>query len=172
MNRSVSMLTSVVLVCAAAAVQGCASPGGGRLRRPTPKSVIRHVACIYDQKPWFSVDKAGDLDPEGIRYRVFLDPGTGRGVLRDGMLHIEMYQIDFTPDGTTRKLVSDWIYPTSDFAPVRSNLLGMGYLVRLRWASKDIAGHEVEIVTRFEDFDGNVIAGAGTKRLRVPKSGQ
>ena len=35
-------------------------------------------------------------------------------------------------------------------------------------ARKDIAGKEIEIVTRFENPDGSTVS-AGTKRLRVPK---
>ena len=137
--------------------------------RQSGKRPIRDVACLYDQKPWLSYDALGDRDPEGIQFRLFLDPGTGRGVLRDGTFHFQMYQIGRTPSGQPdRTLVSDWHYPTSTFSTVQSEFLGMGYSIRLRWASKGVAGNEIELVTRYEDPNGNVV-GAGTKRFRVPK---
>jgi hypothetical protein len=158
----------IVLGLIAAWAAGCRSTGA-KAGRPVRPNDIRSVVCLYDQKPWMNLDRAGDLDPEGIRYRVFLDPGTRRGVHRDGSLHIEMYQVEPGAEGTSRKLVSDWRYAMSEFSPIQSKVLGLGYHVRLRWAAKSIAGSEIEIVTRYEAPDGAVIA-AGTKRLRVPKS--
>lgn len=155
---------------------GCQTTGHstGRTAALRPSSPNRsrpiiYVFTLFYQRPWLNLDAAGDRDPEGIEYRVFLDPGTGKGVPRDGTFLIAMYHIDRSASGKVeRKLVSDWKYPTSDFGEIDSPLLGRGYLVRLRWATKDIAGKEVEIVTRFENTDGSVIS-AGTKRLRVPK---
>lgn len=130
---------------------------------------IQRVFSLYAQKPWLNLDAAGDRDPEGLHFRVFLDDGKGKGVLRDGTLYIAMYRIDRPARGKLeRTLVSDWKYSTSEFSSIKSKLLGYGYHVRLRWASKDIAGSEVEVVTRFEDADGNTVS-AGTKRLRIPK---
>lgn len=130
---------------------------------------ILRVFTLFYQKPWLNLDAYGDRDPEGLEYRIFLDPGTGRGVLHDGNFVIALYHIDRDAEGhTDRKLVSDWKYATSDFAQIDSKLLGMGYLIRLRWARKDIAGKEIEVITRFEHPDGSLVS-AGTKRLRVPK---
>jgi len=130
---------------------------------------VRSVVCLFDQKPWISADAAGDRDPEGIRYRVFLDSGQTRGALQKGKFHIEMYQIGKNEKGELeRTLVSDWHYAVDEFPHVSAKLLGMGYLVQLRWAKKEVAGNEVEIITQFEDLDGNITRGA-TKRLRVPK---
>lgn len=112
---------------------------------------------------------SGDRDPEGIQYRIFLDAGGDKGVAREGTIHIEMYRVGRdAKGGQTRELVSDWHYPTSQFRQVSASLMGMGYQVQLRWAKKDIAGSEIEIVTQFEDPQGNITRGA-TKRLRVPK---
>lgn len=162
---------------------GCQSPRAGDAMepgastrasgRPSRRSsadniTIRRVVCLYDQRPWLSIDSAGDANPEGIRFRVFLDPGTGRGVPRDGTFHVELYQlVRGGPDAIERRLVSDWHYPTSDFQPVKSNLLGMGYHMRLRWAAKKLAGADIEIVTTFEDTAGRTVR-SGTKRLRIP----
>lgn len=130
---------------------------------------IRRVVCLYDYKPWLNIDTAGDEDPEGIHFRVFLDPGTGRGEPRDGMFHIEMYRIDRLSGGQIdRTMISDWHYSTRDFQQVESSLLGMGYHLRLRWATKELAGREVEVITSFENLTGHKVR-SGTKRLRVPK---
>jgi hypothetical protein len=128
------------------------------------------VRCLYDQRPWLNLDKAGDRDPEGICYRVFLDPGTGRGVLAEGTFHIEMYQIDRSLEGElTRTLVSDWHYPTSAVHTIAEpGMLGEGYFLHLMWASKEIAGNEIEIITQFEDKAGRKVRSA-TKTWRVPK---
>lgn len=167
-------VTSVALRCAllaAVAVCGCRSPGhgphGATARQPSRGSLVR-LACLYDQKPWLNLDKASDRDPEGIHYMVFAHTGGGRGMFVDGTFLIEMYQIDRNAAGALeRKLVSDWIVPTDTVQRIKSKLWGEGYHLRLRWATKDIAGHEIELVTRFKDRNGNV-AVAGIKQFRVP----
>ncbi len=78
-------------------------------------------------------------------------------------------EIDRSPAGKIeRTLVSDWHYPTGAFQTVEAKILGMGYHLRLRWAQKDIASHEIELITRFKGSDGSDVR-SGTKRLRVPK---
>lgn len=125
--------------------------------------------CLYDQKPWISVDAAGDKDPEGLRFKVFLDGGATKGVLRAGTIHVDLYRIARNSAGNIeRTLASDWHYPTSALTTVEARILGKGYLLQLRWASKDLAGSEIEVITSFEDEAGRVTRG-GTKRLRVPK---
>jgi len=128
---------------------------------------IRRIACLFDQRPWLNLDTAGDRDPEGLWYRVYLDPGIGRGVLAEGEFHVEMYLID-APLGhkPTRTLISDWHYPSTEITRIdKPGMLGEGYVLQLRWAEKSVAGKEIEVITRFEDSLGNV-ARAGTKRLR------
>jgi hypothetical protein len=141
-------------------------------RGPARKGAIRRVRCLYEQRPWLNLDRAGDRNPEGIRYRVFLDPSESgaKGVLRDGTFHIEMYRIDRTPDGKVeRTLVSDWHYATSEVPRIaKPGMLGEGYFLHLRWADKEVAGREIEIITVFEDMDGRK-ARSGTRRLKVPK---
>ena len=113
--------------------------------------------------------KNKEAEKLGIRYRVFLDTGKNRGVFRDGTLHVDMYALGRDENGNKRReLVSDWHYPTSSFAPIRAKILGNGYLLSLRWASKKISGRDVEIVTTFEDPGGRKTR-ASTKRFRVPK---
>jgi len=137
--------------------------------RPRRSSDIHGVRCLYDQKPWINADAAGDPDPEGIRYRVFLDTGSGKGVLRDGTFYVEMYELRRGSSGEIeRTLSSDWRYPTSELGTVSVKILGKGYKLQLRWAKKDTAGHEIEVITSFTDRDGNTTRSA-TKRLRVPK---
>lgn len=164
------LASSLLVSTACQAPRATGSAAAKRSRASRRHEVpIQHLRSLFDQRPWLNLDAAGDRDPEGIHYRVFLDDGSGKGVHRDGVLHVEMYLIDRTESGELqRTLVSDWKAPTSNFQPVKSKMLGMGYHVRLRWASKATAGHEVELVTRYDGLDGNVVQSA-TKRLRVPR---
>ncbi len=168
--------TLMRLLCGLAlvvATEGCRTPGGGSGRlggRRGSYQRIRAVHCLYDQKPWLNLDREGDRDPEGIRYRVFLDPSTGRGVLAEGMFHVEMYRIDRPAVGELKRtLVSDWHYPTSAVHTIaKPGMLGEGYFLHLMWATKDIAGKEIQIITQFEDEKGHRVR-SETKRFRVPK---
>ena len=169
--RSMATCLSVFALIAGGcrSADGAGAWSGSSSPRRSRSSAIRGVRCLYDQKPWINVDAAGDPDPEGLHYRVFLDPGDGKCVLRDGSFHIELYQINRTATGETERiLVSDWNYPTSEFGTILSKILGKGYHVQLRWAKKNIAGHEVELITQYIDPQGNVTRSA-TKRLRSPK---
>jgi len=166
--------TPVYLLAATLFAAGCRSTGAdrGTVQKSLPRgkhAPVRRVVCLYDQRPWINADAAGDRDPEGLRYRVFLDTGTGKGVLRDGTFHVEMYLIQRNAgNGVERKLVSDWHYPTSQFGTVSAKILGQGYQLQLRWARKDIPGNEVELITSYE-APGEPIVRSATSRKRVPK---
>lgn len=159
----------VLLGCRASGTKSSA-PAKPASRANRLELPVRRVVQVFDQRPWLNLDAAGDRNFEGIAYRVFLDDGRGRGSLRDGMLHVEMYRIRKSPDGTIqRELVSDWHYKTADVARIAEpGMLGPGYFLHLRWARKDIVGSEIEVVTMFEDPEGRIVR-SGTKRLRVPK---
>ena len=157
------------------ALAGCKIPGGGSgtatfRQKDGDQSTVLYVRCLYDQRPWLNLDAAGDRDPEGIHYRVFLDPGTGKCIHAAGTFHIEMYRIErISPTKVERTLVSDWHYPTSDVPTIaKPGMLGNGYHLHLRWADKDTAGHEVEFITRFEDASGHSTA---TAMSTVPSVG-
>lgn len=171
MKQQYKILT-MVLILIAFIQAGCRTTDThsrtGKFRRGQP--LVRRLACLYEKKPWLDkLDLAGDRDPEGIKFRVFLDPGTGKGVWMEGMFQVEMYQIDRNEKGEiTRTLVSDWIYPSSAINRLNSKILGNGYYFLLRWHSKDIAGHEIELVTQFKDANGWIVR-ASTKRFAVPK---
>jgi len=151
------------------ALAGCQAMGKPR---PNPRiPAVRRVVCLYDATPWLNLDRAGDLNPEGFRFRVFLDTGNGRGSKVAGTLHVEMYRLERDPktDRMTRKLVSDWHYPTADLPQiVHPGMLGDGYFPQLVWADKDLAGSEVDVVVSFEDENGNMVR-AATKRLKIPR---
>ncbi len=165
---------SVLIAAAFFFSAGCraSGPSAGNSEKTARKSKfppVRQVVCMFDHHPWINADSAGDRDPEGIRYRVFLHADHPKGVLREGTFHIEMYMLTRTAEQEVeRHLVSDWHYPTSRFNTVAAKVCGEGYHVQLRWAKKEIAGHEVELITRFEDPSGYTVRG-GTKRIRVPK---
>jgi hypothetical protein len=173
--RFVRLLCAVLL--GLSGLLGCRAPGTASPAQTRPASranraemPIRRVVQVFDQRPWLNLDAAGDRNFEGIAYRVFLDDGRGRGALREGTLHVEMYRIRKSSDGMIqRDMVSDWHYATRDVPRIAEpGMLGPGYFLHLRWARKDIIGSEIEVVTMFEDPDGRIIR-SGTKRLRVPK---
>ena len=177
--RRFGVFRVLTLLAVASGVGGChttqAGRGSGPMRSVQPQrrtsgpAPVRRVVCLYDQRPWLNLDAAGDRDPEGIHFRVFLDAGKGKGELRDGALHVEMYRIDRESlDRIQRTLVSDWDLPTSGLTQVKSKILGMGYHLRLRWAEKETAGHEIEVITHYRDPNGKAVR-SGTKRLHVPK---
>lgn len=148
----------------------------GVSRSAPPESHPRDIAgvrCLFEAKPWLNLDRAGDRDFEGLQYRVYLDPGNGKCVHREGTIHVELYVIELPLDPkaeTKRTLASDWHYPTAQIPQLVSPILGEGYHVHLRWGDKQISGHDVEIITMFEDKHGNTTRSA-TKLFRVPKYG-
>ena len=166
------MLATCVLLMAIM-LGGCHAPDVemGTVRKVSRKrsqNPIRRVICLYHQRPWLNLDAAGDRDPEGVHYRVFLDAGKNSGELRDGEFHIELYQIIRKPDGTVaRELTSAWTRATVRIPTVKSKILGMGYHLQLRWSRKETAGNEIEVITEYRDPFGGVVRSA-TKRLRVP----
>lgn len=187
MRRREIIIGLGLAVAVLAATWGCRTTGSAAYRSPShrgagPRAVsqrmkrttglpLRRLVCLYDQRPWLNLDKAGDRDPEGIRYKVFLvAKGGDRGELRNGTFNIEMYRIRHNADGQLRReLVSDWHYPSTDVPVIaQPGMLGDGYNLYLRWSSKSLAGSEIEIITMFEEPDGNTVR-SGTKRLRVPK---
>lgn len=142
----------------------------GKLASNSEDRPIRAVRCLYTKRPWLNLDAAGDPNPEGIHYKVFLDDGTGPGVWRDGTFHIEMYLVDYTEEGEiTRDLASDWHYPSSR-VPKVEGIAGQGYHLYLRWATKSIAGKNIEVITSFEPTGGAVVR-SGTKGFEVPRYG-
>ena len=170
-GRGVLVLMAIGMLVLAPA---CQSTGGdGRpARRPAGQPIIRRVACLYDHNPWLNLDREGDRDVEGFQFRVFLDAGSGKGIHAQGILHIEIYKIGPpTGEGGTRErtLVSDWHYPISEFPRIAiPGMLGEGYMPRLVWADKDLAGSSIDVIVSFEDAEGNIVR-ASTKHLRIPK---
>ena len=80
----------------ATVIAGCQAGRGGSgvrtqsstARRSRQNPIVR-VVCLYDQKPWLNLDAAGDRDPEGIHFRVFLD------AIRHGRADASGYDICF-----------------------------------------------------------------------------
>ena len=162
-------MLGAVMVTAA----GCRAAREARAARqrsaPMP-TAIRRVVCIYTENPWLNLDAAGDRDPEGVWYYAYLSTGSDPGVHRNGTFKIEMYRLEYQADGTSKRTSErGWSYPTNEIDTIgKPGMMGQGYVLRLRWARKDTAGHDIELVTVFEDEHGRR-ARAATKSLRVPK---
>jgi len=163
-----------MLLVLLAAISGCRAAREARTvreqRRDDGRPPVRRVVCLYSDNPWLNLDKAGDRDPEGLWYYVYLSTGSEPGQLRDGLIEVEMYRIEHSLDGTTsRTLDSEWRYATEDLPAIRKpGLLGDGYALLLCWNRKDTAGHEIELITTFEDTLGRRTR-SETKSMRVPK---
>jgi hypothetical protein len=169
-RRAVLAVSALALVAACCGCHGSRQGDSQRGNLP-PKDRIRHVVCLFDSKPWLNLDRAGDRDPEGLLYRVYLKTADDRGVLRDGRFDVEMYRIDRDAQGKeTRTLAADWHYPTGAFDVIdRAGVLGQGYILKFSWRKDmDLPGSEIEIVTVFTDEYGNT-ARSSTYCLRIPK---
>lgn len=164
-NPQSARVLPIAMLAVMATLAGCATSG----RSSTPGPLVRSVRCLYDQRPWLDLDAEGDRDPEGIRFRVFLDDGKDRGKLYDGTIEVRMYRFDRQADGSLdRRLADTWTYPTSDIHTIKSGILGKGYMLNLRWSDKDTAGKDIEVVTLYQDPFGRVTRSVA-KRFRVPK---
>lgn len=163
---------SVLILPVLVLLAGCRTTGADNPdHQPRLGNVVRKIVCLYDMHPWINADPRGDRNPEGVRFKAFLKTGSLRSVHRDGTFHIDIYRIDKLEDRKEdRVLVSDYHYPSSMVSTIaKPGMMGEGYVFELIWnITKDIPGHEIEIVATFEDEFGNR-ARADTKRLRVPK---
>ena len=177
-HRSWSASLGVVLcgtVVIALASTACQSSGGsaavktGRGSRPAE---LNHVVTIYNKNPWLNADRAGDPDPEAIKFKIFLfrSRSDARSVLRNGIFHIDMYKIGRERGReVSRDLVADYHYSTDRVKRIpQPGLMGPGYIIGLIFPDKTIAGCEITILVTFEDEFGNMIR-AQPKSLTVPK---
>ena len=138
----------------------------------TGPSEIMKVVCFYRPNPFMSFDRAGDPDPEGFTFTLFLiSRHNTKGVLENGSLTVRMFRIDPRAPATERRtLVREWTVETGTL--VQSTrphpLFGMGYQPQFAWEkSDDVLGREIEVVAAFTTRDGRTIQ-SQTKALRVP----
>ncbi len=167
MNRGRMLKTILMCACAfasAVTISGCQS------LRTADDGRVRSVICLYENDAWLNLDRAGDLDPEGVTYKVYLKTGDTTSVLRDGIFHISIYEVDRDKEGNaTRTLHADYHYPTSDIHRIKKmGLMGPGYQVALLFHNKNVVGKEIDIVTIYEAPDGYEIR-SQTRRLKVPR---
>jgi hypothetical protein len=157
-------------------VGGCADSGGAGIklfsgkRETAPASDIIRVVCFYTPNMWRSFDKAGNLDPEGFAFVMYLWSGkTERGAYADGLFRAKMYRLSRDDEGkTVRELAREWTAATSDLPRRGESRLGYSYQPSLYWGDLDIYGAEVEIVIQFESPDERVVQ-SQTHRTKVPR---
>jgi hypothetical protein len=156
------------------AATACRSSGGiGAILTSGPRPPeINHVVAIYNKNPWLNADRAGDPDPEAVKFKVFLyrSKADRHAVIRDGTFHIEMYRVDRRGGReVNRELVADYHYPTSQVQRIPDpGKMGPGFGIGLVFPTKDISGQEITIAVTFEDQHGNKVRGE-PKALMVPK---
>jgi len=178
-------------ICAGGAL-GCADtagPPGSRLSRLPGKSSparrtsarsredrtgfaerICDVVCFFPIDTWKSFDRAGDRNPEGFAFVLYLlDCATGRGAYAGGLVHVHMYRINHDADGKkSRELVQDWTLDHDQLNARKPTRLGYGYQPFLSWGKNvDVLGEEVEIVVQYESPTGDVVQ-AQTVHRKVP----
>ena len=167
-----------VLLLIVSMFAGCAGPSTSVKtvnRHGLPASLVKNdvykVVCVFPQTMWQSYDQAGDSNPEGFRFLVYLlSKSTRKGAYADGFLHVKMFRMDQMPDGRNeRVLVQNWMVGTEEL-PRResSKLTGYSYQPSLYWGDVDILGETVEIVVQYESLDGKTIQ-SQTKQVRVPR---
>ena len=148
---------------------GSAAVGTNDGSRPAE---LNHVVTVYNKNPWLNADRAGDPDPEAIKFKVFLfrSRSDARSVLRNGIFHIDMYKIRREAGReVSRDLVADYHYSTDRVKRIpQPGLMGPGFIIGLLFPDKSIAGQEITILVTFEDEFGNMIR-AQPKSLAVPK---
>jgi len=154
-------------LAAMATIGACLEPQPPRNRQSA--EYIYEVVCGYPLNMWQSYDKAGDLNPEGFAFVMYLlSSTTGKGVHTDGCIRVSMYEINRGPEGISgRILAHEWLADTADLRERTPTSCGYGYDVYLHWGDLDVFGREVEIVVRYEAPDGRVVQ-SQTKPTRVP----
>jgi len=164
-RRLLRTLCPAVLVCLS--VTGCTTPGLGRGGPP-----IARLVMFHELTPWLNLDPGRDAEAEGFSFFLYLFSAKGgRGVHRDGIIHIEIFRRIRTANGDSRReLVDTWTYPTSEvhYSKTPNQYFGHYYRVDLSWIPYDLSGTELEIEIRFEDEQGRVTY-ATRKNLLVPK---
>lgn len=164
-------LTCGVLLLASLGCVG--STGVRKVSFSDPQDRVRQIKCVFTTNSmWFSVDPEGDVNPEGLKFLIFLRTAGGESVLRDGTLSIFMYRIDRGKEGEiVRKLVGEWTYPTDALNTIRKpGLLGPGYAPQIYWDfhKYQLPGAEIDVFVRYEDPFGDLVQSA-SKRLRIPR---
>lgn len=131
---------------------------------------VYKVVCFYPPNMWQSFDAAGDRNPEGFVFVMYLlSQKSDKGVYADGTLHVDLFCIDHLPDAPPRRsLVQNWSVHTSELPRRKETRLGAGYQPSLYWGDADVLGKEVQIVVRFESASGKVLQ-SQTVHKRVPK---
>lgn len=146
---------------------GCATPSS--MDRP---DIIRVSTFYNSQRLWLNFDNPPTDVPQGLKFTVFLTGTQSElGVFGDGTLHMDMFRIDYNPDGEpTRTPVRHWSFNTQEAMPYRGKRptrYGQGYGFRIPWGDVNVHGKEIQVTVSFERLDGTIVHGQ-PKGLKVP----
>jgi len=151
---------------------GCNRGGGMRGERQSPAvdTDVYRVVCFFPPNMWKSFDHAGDLNPEGFAFVMYLlSRETNRGVIADGTLQILLYTVQELENGAVeRHLAREWTADMSEIPRRQQTRFGIGYQPTVHWGDLNVFGERVEIVVKYESPTGRVVQGQ-THATKVPK---
>jgi len=165
------------LTMALAALPACSRRADGRFggdrQRPAPSAKdteIFRVVCFFPPNMWKSFDSAGDRNPEGFAFVMYLISGkTGKGIYADGTFRVELYRYGEADRNGRRQrdLVFDTAAPMAQIARRSPTMLGEGYQPYVFWGDLQIYGDDIEVVVKYESPTGRTVS-SETVHVKVP----
>ncbi|RJP34969.1 MAG: hypothetical protein C4547_10140 [Phycisphaerales bacterium] len=156
------MLAWALVVGPAVAAAGCATtPGAGG-------PPVTRLITMFEVSPWLNLDRHRDPRPEGIAFVLYLwSDKLGRGVHRDGTLHVEIYKRHTVGGEAVRELVDTFTYPLSQVhrSAKPNSEFGDFYYVTLSWLPYDLSGKAIDIEVRYQDPNGRVVRESPVQKL-------
>jgi hypothetical protein len=148
-----------------------ASPASASVPTQTngsPNEIFR-VLCFFPINMWKSFDPAGDPNPEGFTFVMYLlSHESNKGVYAPGVFRVRIFMVEQLEDGTSaRGLVFDQTADMDELPRRDATRFGVGYQPEVTWGEVDLLGKDIEIVIQYETPDGRKVQ-SQTKRVKVP----
>ncbi len=162
-----------IMVCVASlSAAGCTADRGGMRTGPqdAPQDTdVARIICFYPANMWRSFDSAGNVDPEGFEFVMYLlSRKTYRGIWVEGTFRIQLYRVIDDPDAErSRELVFTTEAPMSQIPRREAGRFGEGYQPSVYWGDLDVLGEKVHIVVQYESPTGRIVQ-SQTHAAKVP----
>jgi len=146
--------------------------GAGADAGPVESNIVR-VNKFFKESPWLCFNNDGGKRVDGVGFSVYLEgPNKPKGVFGTGTLVVNMYRLEFGPDGREVPVeVYKWEMPADQAYVWRAKqrtALGWGYGLRLHWDDKiDVVGKQVAFVVKYVREDGREIS-SSRQVFKVP----